>query len=118
MALVGCGILCGISGSYLSTAQNAQFLREMSAGQGYMALAALIFGKWRPRTTLFGCLLFGFLDALSVRLQGTSLPYMGEIPVQLIQVLPYLLTVVLLAGFIGNAIAPKNIGQPYEKQAI
>ena len=115
MAMVGCGILCGIAGSYLSTAQNAQFLKEMTAGQGYIALAALIFGKWYPKTTLFGCLLFGFLDALSVRLQGVNMPIIGEIPVQLIQALPYLLTVILLAGFIGKAIPPKDLAVPYIK---
>ena len=88
----------------------------MSAGRGFIALAALIFGKWKPLPTLLACLLFGFLDALAIRLQGAVIPGIGEVPVQLIQALPYLLTVVLLAGFIGLAQAPKALGQPYLKE--
>lgn len=110
------GILCGIAGAYLSIAQNAGFLRDMTAGRGYIALAAMIFGKWRPFPALLACLLFGLLDAVSIRLQGVVIPGWGEVPVQLIQALPYALTVVLLAGFIGKAIAPKAIGQPYVKE--
>ncbi|MGB1237843.1 MAG: ABC transporter permease [Pseudomonadales bacterium] len=115
-AVICAGILCGIAGAYLSTAQNASFIREMSAGKGYIALAALIFGKWRPKTALLACLLFGFLDALTVRMQGVDLPLIGEVPAQLMQALPYILTVILLAGFIGKAIAPKAIGVPYSKE--
>ncbi|MFD1383400.1 ABC transporter permease [Rhodanobacter aciditrophus] len=115
-ALIICGVLCGIAGAYLSTAHNAGFLKDMSAGKGYMALAALIFGKWRPVPVLFACLLFGFLDAVAVRLQGVSLPGIGEVPVQAIEVLPYVLTVLLLAGFIGKAVGPKAIGKPYVKE--
>ena len=88
----------------------------MTAGKGYIALAALIFGKWRPVPAMLACLLFGFLDAVAVRLQGVELPYIGEIPVQFIVALPYILTVVLLAGFIGKAVAPKAIGVPYVKE--
>lgn len=115
-AVILCGVLCGIGGAYLSTAHNAGFLKDMSAGKGYMALAALIFGKWRPVPVLLACLLFGFLDAVAVRLQGVSLPVIGEVPVQAIEVLPYVLTVLLLAGFIGKAVAPKAIGKPYLKE--
>jgi simple sugar transport system permease protein len=114
-AMLCCGVLCGIAGSYLSTAQNAGFVRDMTAGQGYIALAAMIFGKWRPFPALYACLLFGFLDALSVRLQGVILPGFGAVPVQLIQGLPYVLTVILLAGFIGKAVAPRAGGVPYVK---
>ena len=114
-AVIIAGILCGIAGTYLAIAQNAAFAREMTAGQGYIALAALIFGKWRPLPALLACLMFGFLDAVSIRLQGVALPYIGEVPVQLIQALPYILTVVLLAGFIGKAIAPNAIGVPFVK---
>lgn len=110
------GILCGIAGTYLAIAQNAAFAREMTAGQGYIALAAMIFGKWRPVPALLACLMFGFLDAVSIRLQGVALPGIGEVPVQLIQALPYVLTVVLLAGFIGKAVAPKAIGVPFVKE--
>ncbi len=115
-AVLICGLLCGIAGTYLSVAQNASFVREMSAGQGYIALAAMIFGKWRPFTAMGACLMFGFLDAVAIRLQGVEITGIGEIPVQLIQALPYILTVVLLAGFIGRAIAPKAIGIPYIKE--
>jgi len=116
LAVICTGILCGIAGAYISTAHNAQFVRDMTAGQGFIALAALIFGKWRPFQVMFACLLFGFLDALAVRLQGVSLPGIGEIPVQFIEALPYLLTVILLAGFIGKAVAPKASGIPYVKE--
>ena len=116
MAMVLCGILTGIAGAYIATAQNAGFIREMTAGQGYIALAAVIFGKWRPVPIFFGCLLFGVLDAMSVRLQGVEFAIIGEIPVSLIQAMPYVLTVILLAGFIGKAIGPKNAGQPYIKE--
>lgn len=110
------GLLCGLAGAFLSISQNAGFLRDMTAGRGYIALAAMIFGKWRPWPALFACLLFGLLDAISIRLQGVEVPGLGELPVQLIQALPYALTVVLLAGFIGKAVAPKAIGQPYVKE--
>ena len=115
-AVLCAGLLCGIAGAYLAIAHGASFGREMSAGKGYIALAAMIFGKWQPRNTLLACLLFGFLEAISDRLQGVPLPFIGEIPVQLMQGLPYILTVVLLAGFIGKAIAPAAIGQPYIKE--
>jgi len=115
-ALTICGLLAGIGGTYLSVAQNAAFVREMSAGQGYIALAAMIFGKWRPVPAMLACLMFGFLDAIAIRLQGIELPGIGEVPVQLIQALPYILTVVLLAGFIGKAIAPRAIGVPFLKE--
>ena len=114
-ALIITGILTGIAGAYISTAQNAGFIRDMTVGQGYIALAALIFGKWKPYNTLGACFLFGFLDAFAIRLQGVNFFGIGEIPLQLIQALPYILTVVLLAGFIGKAIPPKAIGQPYIK---
>ncbi len=115
-AVAICGGLCGIAGAYLSISQNASFVREMTAGQGYIALAALIFGKWRPLPAMLACLMFGFLDAVAIRLQGVPMPYIGEVPVQLIQALPYVLTVVLLAGFIGRAIAPRAVGVPFVKE--
>lgn len=110
------GVLCGLAGSYLVLAQSASFSQNMTAGRGYMALAALIFGRWHPVGALWACLLFGFLDAAAIRLQGVALPGLGEVPVQAIQALPYLLTVILLAGFIGKAVAPKALGQPYTKE--
>lgn len=110
------GLLCGLAGTFLAIAQNAAFQREMTAGRGFIALAAMIFGKWRPWPAFFACLLFGFLDAVSIRLQGVVLPGIGTVPVPLIQALPYILTVVLLAGFIGKAMAPRALGTPYVKE--
>ncbi|MBV6657465.1 MAG: ABC transporter permease [Devosiaceae bacterium] len=115
-AVIICGVLCGLAGAYLSTAQSASFVPNMSAGKGFIALAALIFAKWKPVPVLYACLLFGFLDALGIRLQGYEFPGIGEVPVQLIQALPYILTVVLLAGFIGKAEPPKAGGVPYVKE--
>ncbi len=115
-AVMIAGILCGIAGAYLSIAHGAGFGREMTAGKGYIALAAMIFGNWRPVPAMMACLMFGFLDALAARLQGVSLPYIGEISTDLILVLPYVLTVVLLAGFIGKATPPLAIGTPYVKE--
>ncbi|MBL8574413.1 MAG: ABC transporter permease [Hyphomicrobiaceae bacterium] len=114
-AVIICGILCGFGGAYLAIAQSAGFLNEMTAGKGFIALAALIFAKWRPVPAMWACLLFGLLDAVALRLQGTVVPGIGEIPVQVFQALPYILTVVLLAGFIGKAIPPKADGIPYSK---
>jgi general nucleoside transport system permease protein len=111
-----CGVLCGLGGTYLSVSQAAQFLIQMTAGKGFIALAALVFAKWRPLPALATCLLFGFLDAAAIRLQGVSLPGIGQVPVQAIQALPYLLTVILLAGFIGRATPPKASGVPYVKE--
>lgn len=115
-AVIIAGILCGIAGAYLSTAHGAGFVREMSAGKGFIALAAMIFGKWRPGLALLACLLFGFLDTVAPRLQGVELPLIGEAPVGLIPVLPYIFTVILLAGFFGKAIPPKALGTPYVKE--
>ncbi len=115
-AVILSGVLCGVAGAYLSTAASAGFTRDMTAGKGYLALAALIFGKWKPYPTLGACLLFAFTDALAVRLQGVALPLVGVIPVQFILALPYALTVLLLAGFVGKAVAPCAIGVPYEKE--
>ena len=110
------GALCGLAGSYMVLAQGANFSPNMSAGRGFMALAALIFGRWQPRGALVACLMFGFLDAVAIRLQGVPLPIVGEVPVQIVQALPYVLTVVLLAGFIGKAVAPQALGRPYLKE--
>ena len=109
-------VLCGMGGAYLSIAQGAGYINSMTAGKGFIALAALIFAKWKPGPALAACLLFGFLDAIAIRLQGVVLPGIGQVPVQAIQALPYVLTVVLLAGFIGRAIPPKASGLPYVKE--
>ena len=115
-AVIIAGVLCGIAGAYLSTAHGAGFVREMTAGKGYIALAAMIFGNWRPKQALYACLMFGFLDALAARLQGVELPYFGQISTDLVLALPYVLTVIFLAGFIGRATPPAAIGVPYVKE--
>ena len=115
LALAGNGVLSALAGCYLVLALNPQFIPNMTAGRGYMALAAMIFGKWHPVGAFMACLLFGFLDALSIRLQGATIGGVS-VPVQAIQALPYVMTVVLLAGFIGRAYAPKALGVPYVKE--
>lgn len=115
-AVIIAGILCGVAGAYLALAQSAGFGRDMTAGQGYIALAALIFANWRPWRVLGAGFLFGLLSALSIRLQGVVLPTIGVVPVQLMQALPYILTVILLAGFMGKAVPPKAGGVPYVKE--
>lgn len=115
-AVIICGVLCGFAGAYLAIAQSASFIPNMTAGKGFMALAALIFAKWKPWPALGACLLFGFLDALAIQMQGKSMPIIGEVPVQLILAMPYVLTVILLAGFIGSANPPRASGIPYVKE--
>ncbi len=114
-AVAICGMLCGLAGAYLATALQAGFVKDMTAGRGYIALAALIFSKWRPWYALGACLLFGLLQAVALRYQGLRL---GEvtIPVQVMDSLPYILTVIILAGFVGRAIPPKAGGTPYVKE--
>lgn len=114
-AVILTGIFCGLAGAYLSTAQGAGFVREMSAGKGYIALAAVIFGNWRPVPVLLACLLFGFLEAASTRLQGIDIPLIGAAPTQLMLALPYIMTVLLLAGLVGKSSPPTAIGVPYRK---
>ena len=122
-AVLLCGALCGMAGAYLSTAQSAAFIKDMTAGKGFIALAALVFGKWRPVPTLLACLLFGFLDAVAARLQGAfDLEASSGLVRELvdaapftIEALPYVLVVLLLAGFVGRAIAPRASGIPYVK---
>ncbi|HVM78361.1 MAG TPA: ABC transporter permease [Stellaceae bacterium] len=114
-ALLVTGLFCGLAGAYLSIAAGAGFTRVMTAGRGYLALAALIFGRWRPVPTALACLIFAFADAAQARLQGAALPLLGVVPVELVSALPYLLTVLLLAGFAGVARAPRALGIPYGK---
>jgi ABC-type uncharacterized transport system permease subunit len=116
MAVLCGGVLCGFAGSYLSIAQSSGLIRDMTAGKGFIALAALVFAKWRPFPAMAACLLFGLLDAINIRLQGTPIPGIGILPVQLMQAVPYVLTVALLAGFIGRAVPPKAGGIPYVKE--
>lgn len=121
------GVLAGIGGAYLSIGQSSLFTRNMTSGRGFIALAALIFGKWRPFQTLLACLLFGFTEAISIQMQGAiKLPVFlatllrqtpgDDIPVQFIQMVPYLLTIIVLAGFIGSSRPPRALGIPYQKE--
>lgn len=112
-AVIITGALCGVAGCYLSMVQTSGFVKDMTAGKGFIALAALIFAKWRPVPAMFACLLFGFLEAGGIRWQSQL---SATVPVQLIQALPYILTVILLAGFIGKAIPPRAGGVPYVKE--
>ena len=115
-AVMIAGLLCGIAGAYLSTGMAAGFNRDMTAGKGFIALAALIFAKWRPWPALGACLLFGALEAIGIRYQAITIPGLGVVPVQFMQALPYILTVIILAGFVGKAIPPKAGGRPYVKE--
>jgi ABC-type uncharacterized transport system permease subunit len=115
LAMVIAGTLCGIAGTALSIGLSAGFVRDMTAGKGYLALAAVIFGRWYPVPTFMACLLFAFADALQGQLQGTPLPLIGEVPVQFVMMLPYIVTVVVLAGFVGRIEAPKASGLPFTR---
>jgi ABC-type uncharacterized transport system permease subunit len=111
------GVLAGIGGAYLSIGQSSLFTRNMASGRGFIALAALIFGKWRPVQTMLACLFFGFTEAMTIQMQGVvKLPSGEHIPVQFIQMVPYVVTIVVLAGFIGHSRAPRALGQAYEKE--
>ena len=118
-ALLLNGILGGMSGAYLSTAHLGFFVKDMSAGKGYLALAAMIVGKWRPYSAMFACLLFSILFAIKDKPE-ISVMLKGLVPLNLIEsfleMSPYILTVVILAGFVGRAVAPKAIGQPFSKE--
>ncbi|MCM3878538.1 MAG: ABC transporter permease [Vicinamibacterales bacterium] len=111
------GAFAALGGAYLSIGQSSLFTRNMTSGRGFIALAALIFGKWRPVQTMFACLFFGFTEAITIRMQGVvKLPSGEDIPVQFIQMVPYLLTIVVLAGFIGHSRPPRALGRPYQKE--
>lgn len=114
-AVAICGVLCGLAGAYLATGLQAGFVKDMTAGRGFIALAALIFAKWRPWYALSACLLFGFLQAIALRYQNIDL-WAFTVPVQVMDALPYILTVVILAGFVGKAIPPRAGGEPYVKE--
>ncbi len=106
-AVVLSGVLAALGGAYLSIGQSSLFTRNMTAGRGFIALAALIFGGWRPLRTAVACLLFGLAEAVAIQLQGVA-----HVPVQLIQTIPYVLTLVVLAGFIGTSRPPRALGRP------
>jgi len=109
-AVVLSGVFAGLAGAYLSIGFLNQFVRGMSAGMGFIALAAMIFGQWHPVGILFSTLLFGFASALAIQLQGTEV-----FPAVLVQALPYGITILVLAGFMGKSRPPGAVGRPYEK---
>ena len=115
-AVMVTGVLCGLAGAYMATALQAGFGKEMTAGRGYIALAALIFAKWRPVQAMWACLLFGFFQALAARPDIVEGIVQVKVPVSFIEALPYVLTVIVLAGFIGKAIPPRAGGEPYVKE--
>lgn len=115
MAVLVSGALAGMGGATLSIFLSSSFSRDMTAGRGFMALAALIFGKWKPLPTALACLLFGFADAVQIRLQGVAIWGDKPIPVQFIQILPYLVTILVLAGFVGHSRPPKASGTAFQK---
>jgi general nucleoside transport system permease protein len=115
-AVMICGVLCGIAGAYLSTALQAGFIKDMSAGRGYIALAALIFAKWRPWYALWATLLFGLFGALETRPDVIEALIGIKVQGQLLGALPYVMTVIILAGFVGKAIPPRAGGEPYVKE--
>ena len=110
------GILAAAGGAYLSTGQSSLFTRGMTAGRGFIALAALILAKWRPVQVLIACLFFGFTEALTIPLSSYRLASGETIPVQFVQIIPYVLTIIVLAGFVGSSRAPKALGIAYQKE--
>ena len=116
IAVVLSGVLAAAGGAYLSTGQSSLFTRGMTAGRGFIALAALILAKWKPVPVLFACLFFGFTEALTIPLSSYKLESGETIPVQFVQIIPYVLTIIVLAGFIGLSRAPKALGIPYQKE--
>ncbi len=118
IAVVISGLLAAAGGAYLSIGQSSLFTKGMTAGRGFIALAALILAKWKPVPVLLACLFFGFMEALTIQIQGViKLPSGEDIPVQFIQIIPYVLSIIVLAGFIGSSRAPKALGIPYRKES-
>lgn len=115
ITMIVAGVLCSFSGAYLSIVQSGFFLRDMSAGAGYLALTAMVFGNWRPLYTFLGCLMFGFFAAVQIQIEGVDLPLVGRLPGSLIQMVPYVVTVIVLAGLMAKSVAPKALGTPFVK---
>ncbi|WP_134725022.1 ABC transporter permease [Paracoccus luteus] len=114
-AVLIAGVLCGLAGAYLATGLSAGFVKEMTAGRGYIALAALIFANWRPWRALGATFLFGLMEAVANRFPSLDLGPV-TVPSMFMTALPYILTVIILAGFIGRATPPRAGGEPYVKE--
>ena len=110
LAVTASGILGGLAGAYLSLGQLNMFAEGMSGGRGFIALAAVIFGKWNPYGAAGATLFFGIFDALQMRLQGQAIHGI-TIPSEFMLMLPYALTIIALAGFVGKAVAPAALGK-------
>lgn len=106
-AVVGSGVLAGWGGASLSLQLSSSFVTEMAAGRGYVALAALILGKWHPVGAVLACLFFGLTDALQIRWQAEEI----GIPVQIVQMMPYVITLVVLAIWVGRSRGPAALGE-------
>jgi general nucleoside transport system permease protein len=111
-AILICGFLASLAGGCLSVGLSSSYTRNMTAGRGFLALAALILGKWQPLPVAFACLVFGAFDVLQMKLQGTEFAWWGPVPSQLVQIIPYVMTLVLLIGFVGKSRPPKFLGIP------
>jgi simple sugar transport system permease protein len=108
LAVALSGAIAGMGGAYLALDQH-QFTDQMTAGRGFIALAAIIFGRWDPARIGFACLLFAAAETFQIRLQGVSF-----IPTQFVEMIPYLLTIVALAGVVGRAVPPASLGKAEE----
>ncbi|MBL7715220.1 MAG: ABC transporter permease [Bdellovibrionales bacterium] len=114
-AVIASGVLAGWGGASLSICLSSSFSRNMTAGRGFMALAALIFGKWRPLPAMGACLFFAISDTVQMRLQGVPVFGGQPIPVEFIQMIPYVATMLILAGWVGQSRAPKSLGLPFHQ---
>ena len=111
------GVLAGIGGAYLSIGQSSLFTRNMTSGRGFIALGALIFGKVAASANDACVFVVWFDRSLTIQMQGVvKLPSGEDIPVQFIHMVPYLLTIIVLAGFIGSSRPPRALGIPYQKE--
>ena len=115
-AVILSGVLAAAGGAYLAIGQSSFFTRGMTAGRGFIALAALILAKWKPVPVMLACLFFGLTEALTIPLGNYKFASGEGIPVQFVQIIPYVLTIIVLAGFIGLSRAPKALGIPYSKE--
>ena len=115
LAVLLSGALAGLGGASLSVFLSSSFSRNMNGGRGFMALSSLIFGKWKTLPAALAALLFGATEALQIHLQGVILWGSKPVPVQFIQILPYAITMLVLAGFVGRSRPPKALGVSFQR---